>query len=111
MNYDTINLLGLQPDDVQELNITKDDDVIIISMTLAVKNHVCPVCGSIHANIKDYQTKKITHSLFSLLSFTDAEDLNALTVVKPLLKAIPLLSQNRESLMLLFFPFLKTVKD
>ena len=66
MNYDTINLLGLQPDDIQVLNITKDGDIIIISLTLAVKNDVCPVCGSIHIHTKDYQTKKITHSLFNM---------------------------------------------
>lgn len=65
MDYDTINLLGLQPDDIQVLNITKDGDIIIISLTLAVKNYVCPVCGSIHIHTKDYQTKKITHSPMS----------------------------------------------
>lgn len=27
MDYDTINLLGLQPDDIQNLNFTKDDDI------------------------------------------------------------------------------------
>lgn len=41
----TIKLLGLQPDDIQVLNIVRDDDVIVISLTLAKKNHVCPVCG------------------------------------------------------------------
>lgn len=34
MNYDTINLLGLQPDLVWELNIIRIDDVININLTL-----------------------------------------------------------------------------
>lgn len=66
MDYDTINLLGLQPDDIQDLNIAKDNDIIIISITLAKKLESCPVCGSIHSHVKDYQVKKITHSIFNM---------------------------------------------
>lgn len=66
MDYDTINLLGLQPDDIQDLNIIKDNDQIIISVTLAKKDCTCPVCGSSRSHVKDYQIKKITHSLFNM---------------------------------------------
>lgn len=66
MDYDTINLLGLQPDDIQDLNIAKDNDIIIISITLTKKDAVCPACGGIHSQVKDYQLKKITHSIFNM---------------------------------------------
>lgn len=42
MDYDTINLLGLQPDLVQELNIIRIDDVININLTLKKIDYVCP---------------------------------------------------------------------
>lgn len=38
MDYDTINLLDLQPTDVQNLSITRENDLIIISITLTQKN-------------------------------------------------------------------------
>ena len=66
MDYDTINLLGLQPDDILDLNIVRNNDVIIISVTLTVKDYICPVCGSLHSQVKDYQLKKINHSIFNM---------------------------------------------
>lgn len=66
MDYDTINLLGLQPDDIQDLHIVKNNDLIIISVTLIKKDLPCPVCGSIHSQVKDYQVKKIIHSIFNM---------------------------------------------
>ena len=58
MDYDTINLLGLQPDLVQELNIIRIDDVININLTLKKIDYVCPECGSIHIVVKDYYKRK-----------------------------------------------------
>lgn len=66
MDYDTINLLGLQPDIIQDLNIVKDNDTIIISVTLVKRFQPCPICGSVHSHTKDYQLKKISHSLFNM---------------------------------------------
>ena len=34
MDYDTINLLGLQPDDIQDINIVRSRDIININVTL-----------------------------------------------------------------------------
>ena len=66
MDYDTINLLGLQPDDIQDLNIVRNNDVIIISVTLTAKDYTCPACGSLLSQVKDYQLKKINHSIFNM---------------------------------------------
>lgn len=66
MDYDTINLLGLQPDDIQDLNIVRNNDVIIISVTLTANDYICPACGSLHSQVKDYQLKKINHSIFNM---------------------------------------------
>ena len=66
MDYDTINLFGLQPTDVQNLSITRENDLIIISITLTQKIEVCPICGSLHSHVKDYKLRKISHSLFNM---------------------------------------------
>lgn len=65
MDYDTINLLGLQPNDIQDINIVKSNDVILINVTLTRRIKPCPRCGSLSSNIKDYKIKKITHSIFN----------------------------------------------
>lgn len=65
MDYDTINLLGLQPNDIQDINIVKSNDVILINVTLTKRIRHCPRCGSLSSNIKDYKIKKITHSIFN----------------------------------------------
>ena len=59
MDYDTINLLGLQPDDIQDI------DIININVTLIKKIKSCSCCSSLNANVKDYKSKKITHSIFN----------------------------------------------
>ena len=84
MNYDTINLLGLQPDDILFINVTKDIDTIFIDVTLSIKNVSCPICNSSHINIKDYKFK---------------------------LKIIPLLKLHIGYLLQLLCRFSKTVKD
>ncbi|MEG0548470.1 MAG: transposase family protein, partial [Coprobacillus sp.] len=65
MDYDTINLLGLQPNDIQDLNIVRTDNNVFINVTLTKKIKPCPCCDSLNANIKDYKIKKITHSIFN----------------------------------------------
>lgn len=65
MNYDTINLLGLQPDDILFINVIKDDDTIFIDVTLSAKNVSCPICNSSYINIKGYKIKLIPHSVFN----------------------------------------------
>lgn len=66
MEYNTLNLLGLQPNDIENLTISRtDDDNIIINVTLSRKSESCPVCGSHHINVKDYQNRNITHSILN----------------------------------------------
>ena len=65
MDYDTINLLGLQPDDIQDINIVRSRDIININVTLTKKIKSCPCCSSLNANVKTYKSKKITHSIFN----------------------------------------------
>lgn len=65
MDYDTINLLGLQPSQIQDLNIVRKSDIININLTLKKIDYVCPTCGSVHIVIKDYYKRKITHSIFN----------------------------------------------
>ena len=89
MDYDTINLFGLQPTDVQNLSITRENDLIIISITLTQKIEVCPICGSLHSHV---------------------EDLNVLIVVKHLLNLTLFLLVNKEFLMLPFSLSSKIVK-
>lgn len=67
MDYDTINLLSLQPQDIQDFNIMREDDTVFINVTLARKQKPCPCCGSLNSNIKDYRVKKITHSILTPL--------------------------------------------
>lgn len=65
MNYDTLNLLGLQPEDVETVNIVHSEDIVNINVTLKRKVCPCPCCGSIENRIKDYKNKKITHSILN----------------------------------------------
>lgn len=65
IDYDTINLLGLQPDQIQTLNITRINNTININITLNKTSYVCPHCGSIKIVVKGYYNRKITHSIFN----------------------------------------------
>lgn len=65
MNYNTIKLLGLQPDDLEDFSVARDGNTVIINITLKRKPCICPTCGSIHNYVKDYSSKNIIHSLFN----------------------------------------------
>lgn len=65
MDYDTINLIGLQPKDIQDINIIRDDKTVYVNVTLIKKSYVCPCCGSIKTIVKDYKNKTIIHSILN----------------------------------------------
>ena len=77
MDYDTINLLGLQPDDIQDINIVRSRDIININVTLTKKIWMLM--------LKPINQRKLL-ILFSTLikpsSITDVEDLYVKTVTK-----------------------------
>ena len=85
MDYDTINLLGLQPDNIQDINIVRSRDIININVTLTKMIKSCPCCSSLNANVKPINQRKLL-ILFSTLikpsSITDVEDLYVKTVTK-----------------------------
>ena len=91
MDYDTINLLGLQPNDIQDINIVKSNDVILINVTLTRRIKPCPRCGSLSSNIKDYKIKKsliLFSTLIKLLSIIDVDVLFVRIVMRLLWKII-----------------------
>lgn len=65
MDYDTINLVGLQPSEIQNITIIRNEEQVLINVTLSKKQYVCPCCGSIRISIKDYRKKKIVHSILN----------------------------------------------
>lgn len=65
MDYDTIKLLGLQPDELEEITTVRDGEDTQIFITLKRKKMICPFCGGIRCNVKDYTNKKIAHSVFN----------------------------------------------
>ena len=65
MDYDTINLVDLQPNDIQDINIVRENDIVYINVTLIKKTYVCPCCGSIRTIVKDYKNKTIIHSILN----------------------------------------------
>lgn len=66
MDYDTIKLLCLQPDDIQDLYIANDNYMIYINITLKRQNYICPRCGGTHLVSKGYEQKNIIHSIFNM---------------------------------------------
>ena len=65
MYNDTIKLLNLEQFklNILKLDVSKINNVLYCYITLERKETICPLCGGKNYNIKDYQTKKITHSI------------------------------------------------
>lgn len=64
MDYDAINLLVLQPSNIQDTYIINSHHTIYINNTLFRKIKCYPVCDSIHSTAKDYAVKFTAHSIF-----------------------------------------------
>ena len=65
MNNDTIKLLNLEGInvDLTKSDIIKDANTLYCNIVLTKLDEICPECGSISYSLKDYQSKKITHSI------------------------------------------------
>ena len=65
MYNDTIKLLNLEQFklNILKLDVSKINNVLYCYITLERKETICPLCGGKNYNIKDYQTKKMTHSI------------------------------------------------
>ena len=64
MNDSIIKLLNLKEEDIDNIDSISSFQNEDFLLTLKVKNHVCPKCGSITKNVKDYRICKITHKIF-----------------------------------------------
>ena len=65
MNNDTIKLLNLGDInvDLEKSDITKINNVLYCNIVLTAINEHCPECGCCECTIKDYQSKRINHSI------------------------------------------------
>lgn len=62
---DILKFFNLERNSIKDFSITHKCDGLYISITLNVLPHQCPVCGQITTKIKDYQEKKIVHSVLT----------------------------------------------
>ncbi len=67
MNNDTIKLLNLEHirHIIKAINVTKNNDKILCYITLLPTDVSCPLCGGTYNVIKDYQKKRIIHSVIN----------------------------------------------
>lgn len=65
MNNDTIKLLNLEDInvDLEKSDITKINNILYCNIVLTPVNEHCPECGCCECTIKDYQSKRINHSI------------------------------------------------
>lgn len=62
---DILKFFNLERNSIKDFSITHKSDGLYISVTLNVKPHQCPICGQLTTKIKDYQEKKIVHSVLT----------------------------------------------
>ena len=89
-----------------------ESNVIHINITLSRKQKCCPVCGSIHSNVKDCVTKSITHSIFNsnkTIIIYRARRFICLDCHKTFYEDNPFISQKHRISNATIFLFLKTV--
>ena len=60
-----LQLFNLECDDAEEVRCRNVDGFMRVDIRLTPHYESCPECGCIHPVIKDYQTKKIKHSVLS----------------------------------------------
>lgn len=65
MIYDTIKFLNLEDiaDKIDDIKVTKVDDILNFIITLKINDDRCPSCGSKNITVHDYRSKKIKHSI------------------------------------------------
>lgn len=62
---DFLTAFGLDNTDVKNIDISHDDNQLIIYLELNMKEQCCPVCHSSTTKVKAYQVKKINHSVLN----------------------------------------------
>lgn len=62
---DILSALDLDRTDILDINTHRDNNALIIDITLCVKPHPCPDCGQFTTHIKGYTHKRITHSVLN----------------------------------------------
>ena len=62
---DFIIALGLERADIQSFSANREDDSLIVTLTLNRKEHLCPFCMTPTSKVKDYRLKKIRHSVLN----------------------------------------------
>ena len=60
---DFLIAFGLDYVNCQSIDISHDDDSIIVHLTLSPRAHLCPVCSTSTSKIKGYSLRKIKHSV------------------------------------------------
>jgi len=91
-----LQLFNLECDDAEEVRCRNVDGFMRVDIRLTPHYESCPECGCIHPVIKDYQTKKIKHSVLSdrkCILISIREDTNAMTADVRILSTIPLPSR------------------
>lgn len=63
MNHFIIKLLDLKEEDLDSIDSISHMNQVDFFITLKVKDHVCPKCGSFTHSIKDYKTRKLKHKI------------------------------------------------
>lgn len=65
MIYDTIKFLNLEDiaDKIDDIEVTKNNNILNFIITLKLNNDCCPSCGSNELTVHDYRFKKIKHSI------------------------------------------------
>ena len=58
---------GFKEEDIKECSYTFDKDNISLTVRISVKEQVCPRCGIIDYNIKDYKVREYRGLNFGLL--------------------------------------------
>ena len=58
---------GFKEEDIKECSYTFDKDNIYLTVRISVKEHVCPHCGTLGYNIKDYKVREYRGLNFGLL--------------------------------------------
>lgn len=63
MNDFIIKLLDLKEEDLDSIDSVTHMNHADFLITLKIKDHVCPKCGSFTHSIKDYRTRKLKHKI------------------------------------------------
>ena len=64
-NKELCYMLDLDPDTVEDVNITRKDEKYVFSIVMKRQTYECPECHSSHVNIKANKSKKLVGAQFN----------------------------------------------